>query len=191
MYANYQLLALDENGISKVDSFRIPSACTCHHNNFIGERLYTNKTDNTQPELTSPVCDTNALSRGAPRIATRPNKQIKLCKKTRAKRSGKSDDAVVFNSDMKAIKFTQQTSRPNINHQGSSRPNFYDESGGSFNFNDGNRGRNNQGCQLLQPKECANNKVICDDNSDYPEDIVRQRIQRVSAKIRDLYLKVI
>ena len=31
-YANYQLLAIDEDGKDEVDSFRIPSACICHHN---------------------------------------------------------------------------------------------------------------------------------------------------------------
>ena len=134
-----------------MDSFQLPSACTCHHNSLIGERIFKNRTDNTQPKITSPVCDTNGLSRGAPRIANllSPKKQIQLCKKSRPKRRGKSDNTVVFFP-----------------------------------------GTSNRGCQLLQPKECANNSDICDDASDYPEDIVSQSIQRLSGKVKDLYLKV-
>ncbi len=128
-----------------------------------------------------------------------------LCKKTQAKRRGKSEDAVVFSinqepsqpntdrrqnmnqgsyrqnyyQDSSNVNFNQRSSRPNIN-QGNSRP----------NINNGNGRINNQGCQVFQPKECSNNRTICDDVSDYPEDLVRQSLQKVSAKIKDLYLKV-
>ena len=77
-----------------------------------------------------------------------PQNQVQLCKKSRPKKRGKSDDTVIF------------------------------------------PGTSNRGCQLLQPKECANNSDICDDASDYPEDIVSQSIKRLSGKVKDLYLKV-
>ena len=147
-----------------------------------------------------------------------------LCKKTQAKRRGKSEDAVVFSinqepsqpntdrrqnmnqgsyrqnyyQDSSNVNFNQGSSRPNINqgssrpniNQGNSRPNINNGIGAGQQFRNGNGRINNQGCQLIQPKECANNRTICDDVSDYPEDLVRQSLQKVSAKIKDLYLKV-
>ena len=146
-----------------------------------------------------------------------------ICKKPQANRRGKSDDAVLFNSnqfndrsinqepsqpntgrrqninqgsyrqnyyqDSSNVNFNQGSSRPNIN-QGNSRPNINNGIGAGQQFRNGNGRINNQGCQLIQPKECANNRTICDDVSDYPEDLVRQSLQKVSAKIKDLYLKV-
>ena len=55
-YAYYQLMALNENGTSVVESFQLPSACTCHHKDLLGINL---KTTFNQPrlKLNSPVCD--------------------------------------------------------------------------------------------------------------------------------------
>ena len=54
-YAYYQLMALNENGTSVVESFQLPSACTCHHKDLLGFRRST--FNQTRLKLNSPVCD--------------------------------------------------------------------------------------------------------------------------------------
>jgi len=173
-YASYQLYAVNENGTSIVETFRLPSACTCHHKEIgldlgLGPRIANKRVERKkQAEIVSPVCNQTVRDLENiidTRIVNRRTK-LPVCKKQQ--RIAKRDRVVFPDARENAQSNLSTTRKPaRSNRRTTRKP---------------------AACRKLKVHKCKTG-TVCESSQDYPEEIVQASLRRMSDRLRKLYLK--
>ncbi|XP_059099356.1 uncharacterized protein LOC131893375 [Tigriopus californicus] len=189
LYRNQKLLAVNASGLVEVDTFQLPSACVCNHqlDHFVRSGLPSapnvpNGPDGQECNKISDLLDDRtarrAVQRPARLVIVRTPFQKHLAKLAARRRNVFQIQRLTGNSKVKTIRSPDEEGRFEFSNgdassDGLSFPDYLVETPEDYQ-----ESATVQELETLNPLPCRDGLIICEEDPDYPTDLVRQSLAR-------------